>query len=89
MTGCGDKSIRDLWASLDFLFGVLGELLLVPNLVLGEFSDISGEADRCLLGRVESTFVVAFVIVTSVSSYHWNGDGVRRRCRISSSFSMK
>ena len=76
----GVRSIRDFLASLVFPLGVLGELLLwPPNLVLGEFSDISGDADRCLLGGVVSTFVVAFVIVASVLSYHENGDGVRRR----------
>ena len=76
----GVMSIKDFLASLDFPLGVLGELLLgPPNFVLGEFSDISGDADRCLLGGVVSTFVVAFVIVASTLSYHENGDGVRRR----------
>ncbi len=67
----GVISIKDFLASLVFPLGVLGELLLgPPNLFLGEFSEISGDADRCLRGGVVSTFVVAFVIVTSTLSYH-------------------
>ena len=80
----GVMSIKDFLASLVFPLGVLGELLLGPppvpaNLFLGECSDISGDADRCLLGGVVSTFVVVFVIVAPTLSYHEKGDGVRRR----------
>ena len=67
----GVISIKDFLASLVFPLGVLGELLLgPPNLFLGEFSEISWDADRCLRGGVVSTFVVVFVIVTPTSSYH-------------------
>ena len=82
MTGCGDKSIRDFWASLDFLFGVLGEGSLGPNLFLGDDgmvdSEIIGETDR--RRRVDVVTVVVFAI--SSSSSRIKGDDDRRRCGV-------
>ena len=80
MTGCGDKSIRDLWASLDFLFGVLGEGSLDPNLFLGDDgmvdSEIIGETDR--KRRVDVVTVVGVVLFTiSSSSRRIKGDDDR------------
>ena len=80
MTGCGDKSIRDFWASLDFLFGVLGEGSLGPNLFLGDDgmvdSEIIGETDR--KRRVDVVTVVGVVLFTiSSSSRRIKGDDDR------------
>ena len=80
MTGCGDKSIRDFWASLDFLFGVLGEGSLGPNLFLGDdvmvVNEIIGETDR--RRRVDVVTVVGVVLFTiSSSSRRIKGDDDR------------
>ena len=80
MTGCGDKSIRDFWASLDFLFGVLGEGSLGPNLFFGDdvmvVNEIIGETDR--RRRVDVVTVVGVVLFTiSSSSRRIKGDDDR------------
>ena len=85
MTGCGDKSIRDFWASLDFLFGVLGEGSLGPNLFLGDDgmvdSEIIGETDRNRRADVV-TAVDVVVFAISSSSNRIKGDDDRRRCGV-------
>jgi hypothetical protein len=80
VTGCGDKSIRDFWASLDFLFGVLGEGSLGPNLFFGDdvmvVNEIIGETDR--RRRVDVVTVVGVVLFTiSSSSRRIKGDDDR------------
>jgi hypothetical protein len=82
VTGCGDKSIRDFWASLDFLFGVLGEGSLGPNLFLGDdgmvVNEIIGDTDR--KRRVDVVAVIGVVVFTvSSSSKLIRGDDDRGR----------